>query len=176
MDDRIGDMEARATAARQDPTEGDEKLRDLLAWVADTERAAVRATPRPTPCVNDAIDAAFAALDRADIVALQAAGFTQSDGWADANAEASRRRERGSPPRGACFYHEQDLERGVRGQGLMLSFGAYVDGTEAEADAASLEVGRTIARTLREHGIDVAWNETIAQRIEIRPFVWWRQG
>jgi len=163
LDERTRDMAIQAHVAQTDPAEGSEKLADLLAWVADTERTAVRAMPRPDPCINGSLDAAFAELDRIGIVALQAAGFTQSDGWYDVTVAAERR----GGARGGCFYHEQDLERGIRGEGLMLGFGALGGGDD-------VEIGHAIVSTLRAHGVETIWNETKEQRIAVPPFVWYR--
>ncbi|MCP3143044.1 DUF6891 domain-containing protein [Pyxidicoccus xibeiensis] len=120
------------------------------------------------PSLNDAIDSAFAELDAKGIVTLQGAGYTMSDGWYDVNELASRR----SPqPRGAVFYHGQDLERGVRGEGLMLAFGAYED-DDAKHVAASLAIAREVCETLARHGVRTEWNGDVDQRIQIPPFVW----
>jgi hypothetical protein len=120
--------------------------------------------------MNDAINDAFEELDANGLVALQNAGYTQSDGWDDVNEIAA---ERDPPPRGAAFYHGQDLERGVAGQGLFLTFGAYVEG--AEHEAAIIVVGRQICETLGRHGVQTRWDGTTQRRIEIPPFEWQRR-
>jgi hypothetical protein len=124
--------------------------------------------------MNDAIDDAFAALNRAGIVALQNAGYTMSNGWEDVNEIASTLAKRKKKPRGATFYHGQDLERGVKNEGLWLAFGAYED-NDKKRDAASLVVGREIVETLEKLGVKTKWNGTIEQRIAIAPFRWQRR-
>jgi hypothetical protein len=116
------------------------------------------------PSINDAIERAFAELNQNGIVALENAGYTQSDGWSDANEAAD---ERDPPPRGAVFYHGQDLERGVEGDGLYLTFGAYDD-----TDQTSLAVAREVCATLARHGVETAWDGSLKQRIAIPPFPW----
>jgi predicted DNA-binding WGR domain protein len=125
-----------------------------------------------SPTTNDAIDQAFADLDGRGIVALQNAGYTISDGWADVNEIASDRVEkRGArKPRGGTFYHGQDVERGVEGRGLQLAFGAYVEGPAHEQ--ASIAIGREICEVLGEHGVKTVWPEKVSTRIEIPPFEW----
>jgi hypothetical protein len=120
---------------------------------------------------NDAIDSAFAALNRAGIVALQNAGYTMSDGWEDVNGLARKKPTR---PRGATFYHGQDLERGVAGEGLWLAYGAYEDDAKKH-DAASVAIGRAIVDQLARFGVETAWDGTVDQRIAIRPFRWRRR-
>jgi hypothetical protein len=149
--------------------EPDEDLKSELEAYArelleEMRRNESRWTERTT---NDAIDAAFDDLNAAGIVALQDAGYTQSDGWADVNERAARLRPQ---PRGATFYHRQDLERGLAGEGLWLTFGAYDDGEEH--DAASVAVGREIFDVLVRHGVGARWNGTTTQRIQISPFEW----
>jgi hypothetical protein len=120
--------------------------------------------------INDSIDAAFAAMNKAGIVALQNAGFTMSDGWEDVNEIARGRKKR---PRGATFYHGQDLARGVAGDGLMLAYGAYVEGKGHER--ASLDLASDVVAILREHGVETKWDGSINQRIAIVPFRWRRR-
>lgn len=113
---------------------------------------------------NDAIERAFAELNRNGIVALENAGYTQSEGWSDAN-EAAERRE--PTPRGAVFYHGQDLERGVAGDGLFLTFGAYT-----ADDEAALAIAREVCATLARHGVETSWDGSIKRRVSIPPFPW----
>ena len=150
--------------------EGGQSLRARLEHLVTFERDALAAKKPPTPCVNDAIDAAFAELDANGIVALQAAGFTQSDGWEDANAIAT---ERGQKPRGACHYNLQTLEGAVRGEGLWLTFGAYSSGPSKEADDRA--VAREVVDTLRKHGVAAEWNGETTSKIRTSPFVWYRR-
>lgn len=135
------------------------------------ERAAAEAT-WPARTENDAIAAAFRELmEKRGIVALENAGYTMSDGWSDVNQIATDLTELGRKPRGATFYHGQDLERAVAGKGLLLAFGAYED-DEARADAQSLVIARDIVDTLKRHGVDASWDGTLDQRIRIAPFEW----
>ncbi|QAT84301.1 hypothetical protein EJ065_2729 [Corallococcus coralloides] len=91
-----------------------------------------------------------------------------SDGWSDVNGRASRRRP---VPRGAVFFHGQDLERGVRGEGLLLAFGAY-ENDEAQQEAASLAIAREVRETLARHGVRTDWNGDVDERLLIPPFAW----
>lgn len=115
---------------------------------------------------NDRIDRAFAELNANGIVAMQNAGYTMSEGWEDVNEVA---RERTPRPRGATFYHGQDLERAIDGQGLMLAYGAYVDG---DNDAASVVLAQDICDVLARHGVKTTWDGTVTSRIAIPKFTW----
>jgi hypothetical protein len=168
--ERQRDMDIEARVADDGEADSGRTLSTVLTDLARSERAALRKQAPPNPCVNAGIDAAFEALNREGIVALQAAGYTQSDAWDDVNELAARRRAKGEAPRGGCFYHEQDLERAVRGEGLMLGFGSY----GGEADAVPL--GRRIVQVLQEHGVPAEWDEDPKQRILIAPFEWFRRA
>jgi hypothetical protein len=158
----------------------DERLADLLpeepppAFVAevkahtqrvlDEQRAAEATWTMAT--ANDHLTEAFAELEDRGIVALENAGYTTSDGWSDCNELAADFPD----VRGACFFHGQDVERGVRGEGLLLVFGSYVEG--AGHDAASIELGREICAVLASHGLPTEWNGSVKARIQILPFPW----
>lgn len=120
------------------------------------------------PTLNDAIDSAFEELNANGIIAMENAGYTMSDGWSDVNEVAGYQ---DTPPRGAVFYHGQDLERGVAGQGLMLAFGAY-ESHPSKHEAASLAIAREVCDTLERHGVRTEWNGSLNERIRIPPFEW----
>jgi hypothetical protein len=146
-----------------------------MTWFVDRAKDATEAREKleagwPAQTVNDKIDAAFRELNDAGIVALQGAGYTMSDGWDEANDIAAQLEK---PPRGAVFYHWQDLERGVKGEGVWLAYGAYVEGEAHEQ--ASLAIAAEACEALRRHGVAVRWNGSIEERIFIEPFEWQRR-
>ncbi|HSI05270.1 MAG: hypothetical protein ACAI38_03175 [Myxococcota bacterium] len=147
----------------------------MMQKFADRARAAVDAREKlesgwPAVTTNDKIDAAFKELNEAGIIALQGAGYTMSDGWDEANDIAATL---ATPPRGAVFYHWQDLERGVKGEGLWLAYGAYVEGEGHEQ--ASLAIAAEACEALRRHGVAVTFRGNIEERIFIEPFSWQRR-
>ena len=135
----------------------------------EAQRVAEKTWPETT--TNDRIDLAFADLDASGIVALQNAGYTQSDGWDDVNQLADERLARGPRPRGATFFHGQDVERGVAGEGLLLAFGAYVD-DEAARPAADTAIALDVVDALVRRGVSARWSGQPGARIEILPFPW----
>jgi hypothetical protein len=166
--DILADIEERVADELGEP---DEALVRELKAEAKRLLAAQRAAEATwkTATVNDAIDRAFAELDAAGIVALQNAGYTMSDGWEDVNELATERAKRGRP-RGATFYHGQDLERGVAGEGLLLAFGSYIEGPTHEAESEA--IAREICEVLARHGVKTTWNGKVDMRIHIEPFEW----
>jgi predicted DNA-binding WGR domain protein len=113
--------------------------------------------------------AAFAALNSMGIVALENAGYTQSDGWDDVNEIATRLADSGKRPRAGVFYHGQDVVRGRRGEGLMLTFGSYA---ARDTDADSIAVGHVIVDVLKSHGFEPKWDGTLSTRIHTGRFEW----
>ncbi|MDJ0938627.1 MAG: hypothetical protein QNJ00_02555 [Woeseiaceae bacterium] len=125
--------------------------------------------PEVTDC--DRLDTAFAALNKRGIIALQNAGYTQSDGYEDVG-EAYANHANRSSVLGYCFYHGQDLERAVGGGGLYLAFGP-VDPEDEETKGP--EVGNIIKEELQRVGFAVDWDGTFAKRIAVPALNWQRR-
>ncbi|KRC17472.1 hypothetical protein [Acidovorax sp. Root217] len=146
---------------------------------AEVERAvddAVRAHdqakkgwPATTDC--DRLDAAFDALARQGLVALQNAGYTQSDGYGDVTEAYHNAPDRADIV-GYCFYHGQDLARAVHGGGLFLAFGPMDADTE---ETEGPRIGALIASELQRAGLEVRWNGSFKQRICIPGIDWKRR-
>lgn len=127
--------------------------RDELAWTARTS--------------NDRLESAFADLDARGILTGQAVGFAIQDGAALIDAIVV---ERGGA-RGSVFFHRQDLERAIAGEGLSLAFTAY----DPEVGKPTEAIGREIVLVLEHHGLGVRWDGTRGTRILVTPFVWQRR-
>jgi hypothetical protein len=132
------------------------KLEQQLGW------------PEKTDC--DRLDEVFAALEKLGIIALQNAGYTQSDGMEDVSGEWNRCGGEESAIAGYCFYHGQDLERVVKGEVLYLTFGD-IHGD----DSKGVGIGMIICRAFKQHGFAVVWDEDIKTRIQIRGIDWKRR-
>jgi hypothetical protein len=125
--------------------------------------------PAMTDC--DRLDGAFAALNARGIIALQNAGYTQSDGYDEIRERYGAHSDRNTVI-GYCFYHGQDLARAVHGEGLYLAFGpmdAKKEGTEGP------RIGAMIVEELARAGFAVTWDGTFAQRIHIPAIDWKRR-
>jgi len=161
----------------------EEQVRDELHDLAPQEREAELATLRAElgralteqrareetwgeRTHNDRIDSAFAKLRVRGIVALEDAGYTMSEGWEDVHDA----RDEVDNAWGAVFFHRQDVERGVRGEGLLLAYGAFVDGDEHEPE--SLRVAREVCEVLGAEGVPTEWNGSLGSRVRIPPFEW----
>lgn len=146
-------------------------LRAAATELAEDAVAAHRAEqatwPETTDC--DRIDAAFAALEAAGIVARQHFSCCGTCGAKEIRDEMDRVAKEGTPVRGYTFFHIQDTEHAVDGESLFLSYG----GVDADREAA-VAIGHEVVATLREHGLHPAWNGRHANRIGL-PVVWQRR-
>lgn len=128
-----------------------------------------RSWPAVTDC--DRLDAVFERLEEQGLIALQCAGYTQSDGFDDV-CEIYEDHPDHAEILGYCFYHAQDLERALNGDGLYLAFGP-MDGSKEATEG--VQVGERVARELRAAGFEVHWNGTFDQRIFVPRLVWQRR-
>jgi len=125
--------------------------------------------PATTDC--DRLDSVFASLNGRGIIALQNAGYTQSDGYDDVRQSYHERSDRDSVI-GYCFYHGQDLERAVHGEGLYLAFGP-MDAKKEKTEGP--RIGAMIVEELTRAGFAVRWDGTFDQRISIPAIDWKRR-
>jgi hypothetical protein len=142
--------------------------RDAIVAAARNEfrRKAVVEAGWPETTDPDRLNEAFAALNSQGICALQNAGWDQSDGYQDVLRTSAAR---AGEYRGYCFFHSQDLERAVAGQGLFLVFGLI------ETGKGEVEIGRTIRRALVNRGLTVDWDEKPETRILLPNLDWKRR-
>jgi hypothetical protein len=170
-----------------------EKARAGLAAHEQAERAWQGRT------VNDAIESAFAALADRGLLAAETLGSTVQEGWARAEVLAADL----PGVRGCVFFHRQDLERAVRGEGLHLAFGALGSARPAapepaepggvvrvgiqrvdanpvgrradDEQEATRAIGREVVAVLKHYGVDTQWDGSARVRIAIPPFAWQRR-
>jgi hypothetical protein len=127
------------------------------------------AWPAETDC--DRLDRAFEAIGERGIIALQNAGYTQSDGYEEVQ-EAYCDVEDEDQIIGYCYYHGQDLEHAVRGEGLHVAFGpAEPEDEETQGPV----IGRIVCEELRRAGLEVQWDGTFKQRIYLPKICWQRR-
>ena len=125
------------------------------------EQLAEQATwPEVTDC--DRLDAAFAGLEEGGIVCRQHFSCCGTCGVGEIWDEIEAAREGGANVRGYVFYHAQDTERAVDGDGLYLNYGAVTEG-----ETAALEVAREVISALERHGLRTEWNGEWSRRIGV---------
>ncbi|MBN2972358.1 hypothetical protein JW805_10060 [Roseomonas aeriglobus] len=137
-------------------------LRDALR----DHRAAQAGWPEETDC--DRLDAAFEALEAQGIVCRQNFTCCGTCGAAEIRDEMDAIEAAGFDVRGYAFYHAQDTEAAVDGDGLYLNYGAIDDD-----DDQAVAVGRLVTQELSAHGLKVSWSGDLAKRIGV--FLDWKR-
>jgi hypothetical protein len=141
-------------------------------WLTETvnqameDKLAAEATwPDETDC--DRLDELFGSLYDRGIIALQNAGYTMSDGIADAVDACEAESGGDVPPVGYCFYHGQDLQRVIETGDLFLAFGA-APGSEL----TDVEVGEQVFEAAKAHHFRAEWPRSGPTRILLKGINW----
>jgi hypothetical protein len=150
-----GDLDADWLRANID-REFAKKLEQQIEW------------PERTDC--DRLDEVFAELEERQVIALQNAGNTQSDGMEDMSQIWHDLGGIESGTVGYCFYHGQDLERTVKGEPLYLTYGDI-----GGDDDKGVAIGKLICSVFEKYGFAVEWDGNIKTRIQIPGIAWQRR-
>jgi hypothetical protein len=144
-------------------------LRAEIEKACRQKRAEEATWPAVTAC--DRLDRVFEALQEQGILALQNAGYMQSDGLSDVSQFYHEAGGERSGIEGYCFYHGQDLERVMASGELWLAFG-HVSGE----DEPGAEIGRRIKRAFETAGFAVDWDGSIKTRLLVKGIRWQRRS
>ncbi|MBE6495641.1 MAG: hypothetical protein E7Z78_04275 [Methanobrevibacter thaueri] len=113
------------------------------------------------------LEKAFKKLASENIVAIHNCGFDIEEGVSDAFELQVHLLNNKFEAKGFCFYTFEDVEDAVFDDKLKITFGDF-ENDEAKA----LEIGKAVARTLKDEGFAIDWDETVNNQIEIDPFNW----
>ena len=114
--------------------------------------------------------AAFDELAESKIIALHYTGYTMDDGEYEVIEVERTLNDNNEKSEGYCFYHGQDLERAIRGDGLNISFQKINN----ESDVVSKEIAKKIVAVLEKHDLKVDWNGKASSKILLPEFKWQR--
>ncbi|MCC8247459.1 DUF6891 domain-containing protein [Saccharothrix luteola] len=117
----------------------------------------------------DRLFAVFDALDRDGIVARADFTCCQTCGHAEIGDEA------GDDARGYVFFHRQDTESAVAGEGVWLAYGSFGEpASHGSTDHAAADeaVAREVVAALAASGLPVEWNGSARTRIKVGPMDW----
>ena len=143
------------------------KLRQLIAEEFSAKLTQELNWPITTDC--DRLDLVFRELNNAKVIALQNTGLTMSDGLEDVGM-VHQQKPHGTY-QGYCFYHGQDLERAVAGEGLWLAYGDMKDTDDGKA-----QIAKFVINTLANNGFSCEWDGDIRKRIRIPNISWQRRS
>ncbi len=144
-------------------------LRGAIRREFRKKREAERDWPEVTNC--DRLDRVFEALRGRGILARHRCGLTIQDGvdvvWGLYKEEGGKR----SGLIGYCFYHLQDMEAAMWGDGMWLAFGSFSRSAEH-----GVEIGHLIREEFERAGFAVEWDVTIKSRPFLKGFRWQRRS
>jgi hypothetical protein len=123
--------------------------------------------PEETDC--DRLSAAFEQLERQGIIARQDFSCCSNCGVGEIWDEIQASLGAGRQARGYTFFHMQDTDRAVDGDGLYLNYGAVEKGADS-----TVAIGYEVVQTLERHGLSCQWNGSITKRIMV-PIKWQRR-
>lgn len=132
----------------------DEMIKESESWEDNTQ----------TQRLIDAFDE----LAASKIIAIHYPGYTDEDGEYEVNEIERALIDNDHKSEGYCFYHGQDLEGAVRGEGLYLTFQKINN----VSDAVCKEVAKKIIAVLEKHQLKVDWNGKANTRIFLPDFKW----
>ncbi|MEU6421718.1 DUF6891 domain-containing protein [Streptomyces spiralis] len=115
------------------------------------------------PTDPDRLEEAFAALERAGIVAREDFTCCRGCGVAEIGGEVTDP----DSARGFVFSHHQSTRAAAEGHGLTLHYGGF-DGSE-ETTAA---VGREVVTALEAAGLSTEWDGDPGRAITVTPLTW----
>jgi hypothetical protein len=144
-------------------------LRARIEEAFRPKRAEEATWPAVTDC--DRLDRVFEGLEAQNILALQDAGLTKSDGLEDVFEAYDDAGGERSGIEGYCFYHGQDLERVTKTGKLWLAFG-HISGDKKPG----VDIGRRIQRAFEAAGFAVEWDGSIGTRLLVKSFRWQRRS
>lgn len=135
------------------------------------ERRRIEREQQDWPVVTDydRLEAGFAALEAAGVVARENFTCCGTCGAAEIGDEIDTAQAAGIAVRGYTFFHWQDTDSAVDGHGLYLSYGAIED-----TEGAGLAIGRDIMTVLERSGLQPSWNGRSDTRILV-PLDWKRR-
>ena len=113
------------------------------------------------------LENAFSSLADDNIVAIHNCGYDIEEGVADAFELFVHLNNNKFTAEGFCFYTFEDVEDAIHDEKLKITFGDYEDNEDK-----ALEIGKSVAECLKNEGLNIEWDESINNQIEINPFIW----
>ncbi len=134
------------------------------------KREAEQGWPAITDC--DRLDRVFASLRGQGILTQHRCGLTIQDGLEVIDQLYNEAGGEQSGFIGYCFYHLQDMEGAMWGEGgLWLAFGSILP-----SQAGAAQVGQLVGKAFEQAGFTVEWEGITETRILLKGFRWQRRS
>jgi hypothetical protein len=170
-------IEAEEYDARDLPPESRAALREAIEEAFTEKADDMKSWPEQTDC--ERLRAAFDALDRQGIVAMENAGLTQDDSIPRAADLALARDELGAQTHGYCLFTWNNMAQAIEGDGLSLAYGTFeqeAELTDEETSELATKVGAAVLQACREAGLDAEWTGSADDFVELPGFRWQRRS
>jgi|SRR5687768_3395559 hypothetical protein len=132
--------------------------RTLVQEIIDAQLSKQANWEKTTDC--DRLDQAFRDLESQGIISRQNYSCCGTCGSGEIWDEMVALQSEGKNIRGYTFYHEQDTQHAVDGEGLYLNYGSIEENVPAQID-----IGHEIVRILNQHDLATDWNGDLQYRI-----------
>ena len=113
------------------------------------------------------VAAAFAELERANVIARMNLGFDQGEG-----SDEARQLAKAAGARGFVYFHQQDANRLAYSDATLYLGWDAVGTTRDEYDAATIRLGEEIRAALERQSLTVGWDGTLASRPAVLNLTW----
>ncbi len=110
---------------------------------------------------------AFDDLTKEKIISIHNAGYDIEEGIQDSFELFTHLKNNKYEPIGFCFYTFEDIEIAIEENALNIAFGDF-----EYDEKKGLEIAKKIVKTLKEHGFEINWNQSVDEIIEIENFNW----
>ena len=110
---------------------------------------------------------AFCDLTKEKIISIHNAGYDIEEGIQDSFELFTHLKNNKYSPIGFCFYTFEDIENVIGDNRLCIAFGDFEYDEEK-----GLKIAQKVAETLKVNGIDIDWNDSVDELIEIKDFCW----
>ena len=113
------------------------------------------------------LEETFKKLTKKSIICVHNCGYDFAEGVEDIYELYFHLINNNYSAQGFCFYTFEDVEEAIEDAKLKITFGDF----ENNEDKA-LEIGKKVFKYLKDENLDIEWDETINNQIEINPFKW----
>ena len=111
----------------------------------------------------DRLDQAFEDLEQRGIVSRQNYSCCGNCGTGEIWEEMLAIQAEGKHVRGYTFYHMQDTEHAVDGEGIYLNYGSI-----EESEQAQIDMGHEVVSVVNQHNLTTVWDGDLRKRIFVK--------